>query len=140
MSEIMRIFKDLNLVEHLGSGVPRILESYSRDCFKFTDNFVRMSFPSSSPVKSFEDEEKFLDGGTIGGAIGGTIEELTSKQNEVLAIIVNYNKVSVRGLAKILGINVSAAQAHIDKLKDKKIIKRVGGTRGYWKYIEKKKP
>ena len=44
--ELMRVFKDLDLVEHLGSGVPRILTSYGRECFKFTENFLRMTFPS----------------------------------------------------------------------------------------------
>jgi len=29
----------------LGSGVPRILESYEKECFKFSDNFLRMTFP-----------------------------------------------------------------------------------------------
>ncbi len=43
----MRIFKDLELVEQLGSGVPRILEAYNRDCFNFLDNFTRMSFKSA---------------------------------------------------------------------------------------------
>ncbi len=43
--EIMRIYKDLKMVEQLGSGVPRILKSYSKNCFKFTNNFLRMSFP-----------------------------------------------------------------------------------------------
>ena len=43
-------FKDLGLVEHLGSGVPRILESYDRDCFKFSDNFLRMTFPAEQQV------------------------------------------------------------------------------------------
>lgn len=45
--EIMRIFKDLDLVEQLGSGIPRILENYSKECFKFSDNFLRMTFPVS---------------------------------------------------------------------------------------------
>lgn len=43
--EIMRIFKDMELVEQLGSGVPRILQFYGKECFKFSDNFIRMSFP-----------------------------------------------------------------------------------------------
>lgn len=43
--ELMRIFKDLGMVEQLGSGVPRILKSYGEDCFAFSDNFLRMSFP-----------------------------------------------------------------------------------------------
>ena len=41
----MRIYKDLNLVEQLGSGVPRILETYPKSCFTISDNFLRMSFP-----------------------------------------------------------------------------------------------
>lgn len=53
--EIMRIYKDLNLVEHLGSGVPRMLESYSKDCFKFTPNFLRMTFPSAAPIGDLVD-------------------------------------------------------------------------------------
>ncbi len=44
--ELMRVFKDLGMVEQLGSGVPRILESYGRECFTFTDNFLRMTFPA----------------------------------------------------------------------------------------------
>jgi predicted HTH transcriptional regulator len=48
--EIMRIFKDLELVEQLGSGVPRILQSYCRKCFRFLDNFIRMTFPAAEQV------------------------------------------------------------------------------------------
>ena len=53
--ELMRIYKDLNLVEHLGSGVPRMLESYPKDFFKFSSNFLRMTFPSAAPVSDLAD-------------------------------------------------------------------------------------
>lgn len=33
--ELMRIFKDLDLVEQLGSGIPRILEAYPKESFRF---------------------------------------------------------------------------------------------------------
>ncbi|NDV44985.1 Fic family protein [Flagellimonas sediminis] len=52
--ELMRIFKDLDLVEQLGSGIPRILQSYGKECFLFSDNFLRMVFPSAEPVYSTE--------------------------------------------------------------------------------------
>ena len=39
----MRIFKDMELVEQLGSGIPRVLQTYGRESFKFSDNFVRQS-------------------------------------------------------------------------------------------------
>lgn len=45
--EMMRIFKDLDLVEYLGSGIPRILEFYPKECFKFSENFLRMTFPNA---------------------------------------------------------------------------------------------
>lgn len=48
--ELMRVFKDLDLVEQMGSGVPRILEHYSRECFRFTENFLRMSFPVATDM------------------------------------------------------------------------------------------
>jgi ATP-dependent DNA helicase RecG len=42
----MRVYKDLGMVEQLGSGVPRILQAYNKDCFKFSENFLRMIFPA----------------------------------------------------------------------------------------------
>ncbi|MFV0346796.1 MAG: RNA-binding domain-containing protein [Bacteroidales bacterium] len=43
--ELMRIYRDLGMVEQLGSGIPRILKSYDRSCFRFSNSFIRMSFP-----------------------------------------------------------------------------------------------
>lgn len=48
--ELMRVFKDLEMVEHLGSGLPRITEFYGPECFRFTDNFLRITFAASRPV------------------------------------------------------------------------------------------
>ncbi|MBX2942715.1 MAG: hypothetical protein KF860_10235 [Cyclobacteriaceae bacterium] len=72
----MRIYRDLELVEQLGSGVPRILKSYDRGCFRFYPNFIRMTFPKS-----------------VGGAIGGAIGELTDRQKEVLQLIKENNRI-----------------------------------------------
>ncbi len=47
--EIMRIFKDLEMVEYLGSGMPRILNAYPKESFIFTENFIRMVFLASMP-------------------------------------------------------------------------------------------
>ena len=46
--ELMRIYRDVELVESLGSGIPRILRAYGEDCFKFTDNFIRIILPISN--------------------------------------------------------------------------------------------
>lgn len=120
----MRIFKDLDLVEHLGSGIPRILESYGKRCFKFTDNFLRMTFP----INKAKEE--------IGGQIISQLIDiygLTARQNEVLNLIIENPKISRKEIANKLGINESAVQGHLDSLKEKKVIKRENGSRGYWK-------
>jgi ATP-dependent DNA helicase RecG len=43
--ELMRIFRDLDYVEQLGSGIHRILMAYPQDIFKITENFLVISFP-----------------------------------------------------------------------------------------------
>ena len=45
--ELMRVYKDLEMVEQLGTGVARITASYSSDCFKFTENFTRVTLPAA---------------------------------------------------------------------------------------------
>ena len=49
--EIMRVFRDLELVEHLGSGIPRILTAYGREVFKVSRNFIRLVFPYAVPIQ-----------------------------------------------------------------------------------------
>ncbi len=34
----------------IGSDVPRILKSYEKECFIFTENFIRMTFPVDNEV------------------------------------------------------------------------------------------
>lgn len=38
--ELMRVFRDLDLVEHLGSGVPRILRSYGKMAYIYGELFT----------------------------------------------------------------------------------------------------
>ena len=53
----MRIFRDVELVEHLGSGIPRILQSYPKDVFKFMDNTLRVIFPIEEDLQALMEEE-----------------------------------------------------------------------------------
>ena len=124
--EFIRIFKDLDMVEQLGSGVPRILAYYDKACFKFSENFLRMTFP-------IDKEDNTISGGAIGGAIGGQIPMLTQRQKEVLDVLKQDSKISYRTIAKELKINESAVLKHIEILKEKGYIERIGGTRGFWK-------
>ncbi len=48
--EIMRVFRDLEIVEHLGSGVPRILNAYGKDAFEIRDSYLRIVFRYAKPI------------------------------------------------------------------------------------------
>ena len=132
----MRIFKDLEFVEQLGSGIPRIIQHYGKDCFQFSENFLRMSFPISEKGGQMSGQiggqmSGQIDG-QMSGQIDGAIENLTERQREVLKLIDHNSKISRKVISEKLGINESAVQKHIDSLKDKDIIRREGGTRGFW--------
>jgi predicted HTH transcriptional regulator len=43
--ELMRVFKDVELVEGLGSGMRRILDAYDRSVFEITPSFIVVTFP-----------------------------------------------------------------------------------------------
>ena len=122
----MRIIKDLDLVEQLGSGIHRILQFYEKDVFQFSENFLRIVLPSNV----IENADQ------VGGQVGGqdnNIKELTKGQNQVFRLIEANPKISRRALAEKLKINESAIQKHINALKEKKVIEREGKTTGYWK-------
>ncbi len=91
-----------------------------------TDYPNRIYFVVEFPIyRDFRDDEN--NGGSIGGAM-----ELTARQIEIINIIVSDNKISYRAIAKKLNINDSAVDKHIKTLKEKGVLKRIGGTRGHW--------
>jgi len=132
--ELMRIFKDLELVEQLGSGIPRILQHYGKESFSFSDNFLRMTLSTKEDVTEPNERAK-EEGGVMGGAIGGAIdatEALTKRQREVLKLIANNTAITYTEIAEALSINESAVGKHITAIKNKGFLIRHGDTRGYW--------
>lgn len=47
--ELMRVFKDVGLVEQLGSGMSRILKMYDKSIFNISEHFIKVEFPFSVP-------------------------------------------------------------------------------------------
>ncbi len=64
-------------------------------------------------------------------------QKITSKQLTVLNIIHSNPSISRNELANKLDINVSAVRKHIDALRKKKLLKRVGPDKGgHWEVIK----
>ena len=132
--ELMRVFRDLDLVEHLGSGIPRILKKYDRSIFHISQNFIRVTFRYQSDFS--QDFSKTLeevsekDGGLSGGLSGGL--------NSIFETIKKTPGLQARDLSIILDRPIDTIDKQIKKLIDKKLVERRGSrkTGGYWKIIE----
>ena len=123
--ELMRVYRDLELVEQLGSGVPRILESYGKECFRFMGNFIRMTFPVS--------KELIHQSGVVDRLVDGLVDGLVESQRKIVELIKANPKISKKEMAKNIGISTTAVDKHIRSLREKGILKRVGGDRsGHW--------
>ncbi len=122
--ELMRVFKDLGLVEQLGSGMSRILKSYGRDIFRISDNFVKVVFPYSEPVG-------------LDGPNDGTDDDGRSKLEQVLSTLTENPHILIREICQSTGISERHVKRILKELKEQKRIIRIGSNvNGYWKTKE----
>lgn len=96
--ELMRVFKDLELVEQLGTGVQRILAHYERENFVFTDNFTRIKLPIKAAHQDFLSDIRKT-------SIYRTSDQATdqvSDQVKRLLLVLNHNELSTQELLNLL--------------------------------------
>ena len=153
--ELMRVFRDVEMVEALGSGMPVILSNYGRQSYEFLPHFIRQIIPS----RALGDDTKMSpnvtknvtkmspkchQNVTKSNALGN-INELTDRQRDILSIIVQNDTKNVQldvqldvqltttTIAKQLSVNYKTIQRDLTILLNNQLIKRVGGNRyGYW--------
>jgi len=64
---------------------------------------------------------------------GGNQFQLPPEQQKICDLIRKDPSLSVRNIAKMLGIRYNTANKQVAALKSKGIVTRVGGTRGIWR-------
>ena len=158
--ELMRIFRDVEMVESLGSGMPRIMEVYGRECFTFMEHFIRFTVPFYKNVTDNVTDE-------VGKGEGvnpqkhveeNEVEHVEKKQKHVekeekyvekdekhvektseliLEIIRKEPSITMTELAKRTGLVRRSIEDQINRLKRKNLIRRVGSRKyGHWEIIE----
>ena len=69
--ELMRVFRDMELVEQIGSGMSRILDAYDRSVFELTPSFTVVTFPFEEAfITQYENISGKLNG-KLNGKITG---------------------------------------------------------------------
>ncbi len=126
--ELMRVFKDVKLVEQLGSGVQRILKIYDKSIFKFSPNFLKVSFP----IKNVGDNV----GENVGDNVGEKTIKLNKTQKNILSLIKQNNYITQAEISIKLNKTTRTIERNMKKLQEENIIVRVGSdAAGYWKIV-----
>lgn len=116
--ELMKVFNDLDLVEQMGTGIIRILQSYDKKSFEFFPNFIRVTFPFNKD-KFREETEKNA--------------ELTETQKSIINLMLDSPTITQEALSKLLGVNIRTVQRNIKTIIEKGLIERTGATKkGEW--------
>jgi len=82
------------LLEKLDSGIPRILETYGKECFKFSDNFIRIVFPK------VEDDSN-QEGNQVSNQVGNQ-DDLNDYSELILHLTKIYQDEEFRPTSKII--------------------------------------
>ena len=118
--ELMKIFNDLDLVEQMGTGIIRILQSYNKDSFEFFPNFIRVTFPFNE--NKFKTNTKEIKN-----------NNLTEIQNSIIGLMLDSPTITQETLARLLDVNIRTIQRNIKTLIDVGLIERIGATKkGEW--------
>ena len=116
--ELMKVFNDLDLVEQMGTGIIRILQSYDKKSFEFFPNFIRVTFPFNKDKFRKDIKEN---------------TELTETQKSIINLMLDSPTITQETLSKLLGISIRTIQRNIKVLIDLELIERTGATKkGEW--------
>lgn len=117
--KMLRIFKDLDLIERTGHGVPKIVEKYGKDIFKISKNTVRIFIPL---------DKKLLEN------LDDSIIDLNENEIKVLRLLEENPKYNVKEIIEITKLSKPYIRKIYKNLKEKGYIERIGSNKtGYWK-------
>ena len=112
--ELMRVFRDMELVEQIGSGMSRILKAYDRSVFELTPSFTVVTFPF---------EEAFV---SSSGKINGEIKTL-------LEVLKTNGDATIPDLAELTGKSQRTISRELKEYQDAGLLRREGSRKtGHW--------
>ena len=122
----MKVFNDLNLVEQMGTGIIRILQSYDKSSFEFFPNFIRVTFPFKD--NNF-DKYNIVEDDKL---------ELTEIQKQIVKLMLDMPNITQKELSRLIDVTVRTIERNVRTLILNGIIIRDGSKKtGKWKVIKK---
>ncbi len=145
--DIANAFFRAGYIEIWGRGTLNIVEYCTRAGLpepKFEDKWGGLAIifkfkKTSAPEKVSEKLGERL-GEKLGERLGEKLgEKLGENQLKIIKLIENNTSISIKNIAREIGISTTAVENNIKKLKGKEILKRIGSAKGgYWEIIDNK--
>lgn len=134
--ELIRVFKDVDLIENIGSGVLRILDAYDKSCFKFMEHFLRVSFKYKENPFEYDSKNKVSTDDTINDTLKDTTK-LTKNEQQILSLIISNNQITREEIVNETKLSDRTISRAIKRLQDENFILREGSKKtGYWKVLK----
>ena len=126
--ELMRVFRDLKLVEHLGTGVRKILKKYNKDVYHFFPHFIRVSIKYNQNQFEYDSGNKYhID-----------FKGLSKIQEGIIDLLLDDSTLTQLELARILGVGERTIRYNMKELTERNYIVRIGSNKtGQWQIVIK---
>ena len=116
--ELMRVFRDMELVEQIGSGMSRILDAYDRSIFELTSSFTVVTFPFAEGFIMSNDK---------------IIGKINEKIKTTLDVIKNNPTATIVKLSELTGKSQSTISRELKEYQTAGLLYREGSRKkGRW--------
>lgn len=148
---IARVFSAFDWVRELNEGVDKIFQEmdeaglpapeYEND----NDYYLKLVLKNNltQRVPRLRDDRTANvgnhDGNNVGnhdGNVGNTKIQLNETEEKVLELVIEDQSLSAQRISEILGVGKRQTERTLKSLREKGLIFREGGTRGFWKILE----
>ena len=123
--ELMRVFKDVELVEGLGSGMQRILEAYDRSVFNISPSFIVVTFPYASDFERSVSEDANNNERSLSEVLS---EAELSRLKPILDYFETHETITPQEARNLTGKSAATVRRYLSLLCERRILESTGNT------------
>ena len=108
---LMKIFSDLDIVDHTGHGVPIIIEKYGREAFDISDNHIIVTIPFNQEV---------VNSLNVGVNVGVSVDEnLNEIERKIIGLVLNDPTLTAEKISGHIEKSKRTAERYLKALQEK---------------------
>ena len=135
---IAKVLAKVDYIEEVGEGWDKIVKEYEEHPLKPVMPKIESS-ENSVTVTLFSSKEKFESENRGENRGGNNLGGLSKNQENIMNSILKNKFISIVEISNFLGIGETTVEENISKLKEKKLLERIGSAKGgHWRILNEK--